>query len=161
MTDFLNNKAVGLFNDLDRLFGSIVDGGRVNNRAAILPIDVEYDKDAYTVTADLPGFSENEVDVEFKNGFVKISAESSKVESNETANDSNVETDEKAEIEKATSKRGFRERVAYEKVERSVKLTKHVDEDNITAELKNGILTVTLPIVPDPESKKINVTYRG
>lgn len=164
MTDFnLNNKAINVFNDIDRFFGSLIEGVNPDKRSAILPVDVSFDKDLYTVKADLPGFSENEVSVEFDNGFIKILAESSVKETlDENGNDGENENRENADSDRSQkSRRSFNERVSYKKLERHVKLYKHVDEERISATLENGVLTVEAPIVPNPNSRKIEVTRRG
>jgi len=160
MTDFnLNSKAINVFNDIDRFFGSLIEGVNPDKRSAILPVDVSFDKDLYTVKADLPGFSENEVSVEFDNGFIKIFAESSVKESFDDA----AEADNGSEIEEKTqrARKSFNERVSYKKLERHVKLYKHVDEEKISATLENGVLTVEAPIIPNPNSRKITVNRRG
>lgn len=183
MIDFnLNNKAINVFNELDQFFGNLVDSERFETRSAILPVDVSRDENEYTIKADVPGFSEDEISVEFKNDVLTILAENSTNKNSttdETKNDNESETvvesqsdsdgfkpkeneatEDKTE-EKVTPKvRSFRERVSYRKVERSVRLMKNIDEENISADLKHGVLTVTAPIVPDPESRKIKVNLK-
>lgn len=177
MIDFnLNNKAINVFNELDQFFGNLVDNERFETRSAILPVDVSRDENEYTIKADVPGFSEDEISVEFKNDVLTILAENSTTDENDNESETVVResqadsdgfkhkeseaTEDKTEEKVDPKVRSFRERISYRKVERSVRLMKNIDEENISADLKHGVLTVTAPIVPDPESRKIKINLK-
>jgi HSP20 family protein len=90
----------------------------------------ETDKDV-KVTAELPGLEENDVGVELANGVLAIKGEKK------------TETEDK--------NRRFSERY-YGRFERRIPV-EDVDEDKVSASFKNGVLTVTMPKLPQAESK--------
>lgn len=90
----------------------------------------ESDKDL-KVTAELPGLDEKDVQVELANGVLSIKGEKK------------TETEDKD--------RKFSERY-YGRFERRIPV-EDVDQDKISAAFKNGVLTVTMPKMPQAESK--------
>ncbi|WP_284052559.1 Hsp20/alpha crystallin family protein [Stakelama marina] len=100
---------------------------------------VERDKD-YRLTAELPGMSEDDVDVSVVNDSLCISGEKRE--------------------EKESNDQGFmfRER-RYGGFERRIPLPADVDPDAISAGFKKGVLTVTLAKdqQAEPRSRKIKV----
>ncbi len=88
------------------------------------------DKDV-KVTAELPGLNENDVQVELANGILSIKGEKK------------TETEDKD--------RRFSERY-YGRFERQVPI-EDVDPEKVSAAFKNGVLTVTMPKLPQAESK--------
>ena len=90
----------------------------------------ETDKDV-KVTAELPGLEENDVGVELANGVLVIKGEKK------------TETEDRS--------RRFSERY-YGRFERRIPV-EDVDEDKISPSFKNGVLTVTMPKLPQAESK--------
>lgn len=99
-----------------------------------VPVDVRDRGDAFVVTADLPGFDLEEVDVELRDQTLSIGAESS------TEN----------EAEDLTGRYIRRER-RTESVSRSVDLPEAVEVDAVEATFDTGVLTVTLPKATDNE----------
>jgi len=88
------------------------------------------------VLIEIAGVSEKNIDVTYKNGFLKISG-----------------VRESSELKGAT-KIGHLE-IEYGRFERVVRLSDTVDVDNINVTLKNGLLKI---VVPNREvNKKINV----
>lgn len=92
-------------------------------------VDVKDNKDAYEVTADLPGFNKAEVEISYDDNYLKIKAK----------HEEECET-------KEGEKYICRERHCG-KVERSFYID-DVDEDNIKAEFKDGILKIVLKKAP-------------
>jgi HSP20 family protein len=90
----------------------------------------ESDKDV-KVTAELPGLDEKDVQVELANGVLSIKGEKK------------TETEDKD--------RRFSERY-YGRFERRIPV-EDVDQDKVSAAFKNGVLTVTMPKLPQAESK--------
>lgn len=105
-------------------------------------VDIWEDEKAYMVEAELPGFSEKEVNVHVDNHVLKIS--------------SLKETENEDKDEIASPNYLIRERCSTS-FERSFALPEGVDEDTIGGEFKNGILTLTIPKVPAKQPKKIDV----
>lgn len=89
------------------------------------PVDVADRGDAFVVTADLPGFETEDVEVTLADSTLRIDAERST----------------SAETEDAEYVRRERRR---ESVSRSVRLPEAVDEEGVEATYTNGVLTVTL-----------------
>lgn len=103
-------------------------------------VDIAEKDAAYEITAELPGIDAKDVEVTLKNGNIVISGEKS--ESKETK-DKDYHVQERQ----------------YGSFERSFALPKGVDADKIAAEVKNGVLTVTLPKTAEAQkpSKKVEV----
>ena len=90
----------------------------------------------YLLSTDLPGFDKEDINVSVENGYLKITAK------NEKKSEGNSYV--------------YRERSSGTFV-RAFTLN-NVDEDNITAEYKNGVLTVNLPKTGDERSKSKKIT---
>ena len=91
----------------------------------------------YHIEMDIPGFNKDEISVETKDGYLKITAEK-KEEHNE-------ENEEKNYIR--------RERI-YGKYERSFYLG-DLDEDKINASFENGMLRIVVPKKEEKDTKKV------
>lgn len=87
-------------------------------------VEVKESDKAYTVTAELPGLDEKDVEITVEEGVLTLRGE------------------KKSEVE--DKDRGYTER-SYGRFERRVGLPKGVDRDKADANFKNGVLTVTLP----------------
>jgi len=114
----------------DRLMESVFDQPLIplhKVSAALSPfkVDVKDTKDAYEVTADLPGFAKEEISVVYDEKYLTIAA-----------------VHEEEHETKDGEKYICRERHSG-KVERSFYID-DVDEDNIKAEFKEGILKIAL-----------------
>ncbi len=98
-----------------------------------------YEKDGkYHLEMDLPGYKKDEIRVDAHKGTIIISAKRDfKKDENE-------------------DKKYLRRERHYSKVERSFYLGE-IDEDNITAEFKDGILRVTIPTKPESGKKQISI----
>ncbi|MEH2525226.1 MULTISPECIES: Hsp20/alpha crystallin family protein [unclassified Bradyrhizobium] len=95
------------------------------SRAVIQPdIEIAETNTEYRVTAELPDFSEREVDVELTKNVLTI-----KGETNRGSKDGG---------------RPYGEH-CYGRIERCITLDCDVAEENVAASFRNGVLTVTLP----------------
>lgn len=104
-------------------------------------VDVEDREDEYVVTADLPGYDEEEIGIELSEGTLHIGAE----------HEEETETEEEGEY----LQRERRKRSAS----RSLRLPEAVDEEGASASYRNGVLTVTLPKAePEDESRDIPIS---
>lgn len=103
--------------------------------------DIIEQDEAYVVEAELPGMSRNNIELDFKDNVLSISAKQ------ETAKDESDE--ERNYIRRERSTRSFSRQF----------ILQDIDEDNIKARFDNGILEVTLPKQnPTPKtSKKIDI----
>lgn len=97
-----------------------------------------YEKDGnYNIEMDVPGYDKKDISIECEDGILTIVAEK------------NNEVNEEDSLKKYIR----RERV-YGKVTRSFTFA-DIDEENITADFTNGILTVVIPKSQKQESKRI------
>lgn len=104
-------------------------------------VDVSEDDGNITVKAELPGLSEDDVDVTFADGVLRIAGEKTQ------------ETEDQDE-----NREFYVSERAYGRFERQLPIGREVDEDNIDAAFKNGVLTITLPKKAQQEgARKISV----
>ncbi|MFW5963555.1 MAG: Hsp20/alpha crystallin family protein [Natronomonas sp.] len=97
-----------------------------------VPVDIEDTGDAFVVTADLPGFDRDDIDVELSGETLTLSASHSESTETEDEND---------------DRRYIRRERREQSVNRSIRLPAPVEEEDTEASYNNGILTVTLPKV--------------
>ena len=105
--------------------------------------DIKDKGDQYELSTDLPGFSKQDVKVQLEDGFLTISAE-------KTLN--NDEKDKEGNYIR-------RERYSG-KCSRSFYVGENITEEDITAKMDNGILTLTVPKRDErklPEKKYISI----
>lgn len=134
-----------LHSQMDRLFedffGSPQPGSqarRLANPTYTLPLDVKAEEGGYVIQAPVPGFTPEEVEVTFSEGILTIRAQHTEETTQEQSG-------------------WVRREVASGNYQRSLQLPGDVKEDEITAEFENGMLTVTVPKMPRPQPKKIQV----
>ena len=121
---------------MDDFFDDFLPMRRENN----MKCDI-YEKDnKYFIDMDIPGFNKEDIDISLKNGYLTIKAEKK--------DDVNEENDDKTFIRKERS---------YAKTERSFNLG-NVDEDNIDASFKDGVLSIVIPKMLYPCSSIIRKT---
>jgi HSP20 family protein len=129
--------------EIERVFDELMRGtalaSRENGRTAtLLPIDIKRGDKDLTVEASVPGFKPEEVNVTVDAGVLTISAQ------RETAED---------------FKDGdyVRQERYFGSLYRQIALGEGVDGDKAKADFRNGVLTVTVPLVSKPEPKRIPV----
>jgi HSP20 family protein len=103
-------------------------------------MDVSEDDKAYKLTAELPGLSEKDVEVTLTGDLVVLKGE------------------KKQEHEEKGKNRYLSER-SYGSFQRSFYLPDSVARDKVTAEFKDGVLTVMLPktVEAQAQTKKVEV----
>ncbi|KAF8069191.1 small heat shock protein [Lyophyllum atratum] len=144
------------FYDFDRFFEAFAPQGNNNQRdvsqarrglennavRALKPrmdLHENEEKNKVTATFELPGMKKEDVSIDLQNGRLTISAE--------------------AKISEEHEESGYavRER-RFGKVSRTLQLPVGVKEEEISASMENGILTVTFPkTAPELTPKKINI----
>lgn len=133
----------GLFPKKDWLDGEELVGRLLNSfgEDRKLNVDVKEFPDHYEVKADLPGFTKEEITVEYDSEILAISAEHS------------ISTEEEAD-----NGRYLRKERSTTALRRQF-VVKNVAEDQITAAFENGVLHLTLPKVEAdrPPRKKIDI----
>ena len=122
------NRLEGLF---DGLFGDSVFSFRPDG--AGVPISLWQDDDSIYVEADLPGMSDQDVDVTVHNGVLSIRGE------------------RKAEEGRQYLYNGR----TWGRFEQAITLPEEVHSEGVQAELAEGVLRVTLPKSPETKPRKI------
>lgn len=103
-------------------------------------VDLAETDKAVTITAELPGMEEKDVELLLQDGMLTLKGEK------------RSETEDK--------ERQFSERY-YGSFERHIPLSADVQADKAEARFKNGVLTVTLPKNPEaqPKAKRISISH--
>ena len=107
----------------------------------MMKTDIKEKSDGYELVMDLPGFTKDEVQVTLENGYLTVEAEKG------------LDKDEK---EKETGRYIRRERYAGA-MSRSFYVGENVEQEDIKAEFKHGILKLFVPkkeAKPTVEKKK-------
>jgi len=131
----------GLRDELDRLFESSFDdlasGSRLLNTWNPA-VDLYEDKDNVIVKAEVPGLKKEEIQVSLHNGVLSISGE------------------RKSE-EKVDGAETHRSERFVGRFHRTVILPSEVKGDQVNAQYKDGILTITLPKAEEAKPRQIQV----
>jgi HSP20 family protein len=118
-------------------------GWGVPTEGLVMPsIDLKEDDKAVVLTAELPGMTDKDVELNVKNGVLTIKGQKK-----------HAYEDKKDDVQ-------IMER-RYGEVQRSMRLPESVDPDKISAKFADGVLTVTMPKKPEaaPEAKKISISH--
>jgi HSP20 family protein len=103
-----------------------------------VPLDISRRDGDLIIRASMPGFEAKEIEVEVNDGVLTISAEHKE------------ESEEKSE-------HFYRRERRSGTCSRMVALPEAVAEDQVNAEFKNGVLTVTAPVAEKPKANKVTV----
>lgn len=117
------------FDDIERMFDRMshqLDPFESDLSAATTPVDVEDAGEEYVVTADLPGFPRERIDVQLAGETLTISAD---------------HEESSADSESDYVRRERRK----QSVSRSLRLPEPIEEGGTEATYTNGVLTVRLP----------------
>ncbi len=110
----------------------------MDKRSAFPKINVVENADDYTLTAEVPGMKEGDINVEIEDGTLTLTGRQ----------------EEKKETEEKTYRiREFRS----QSFERSFRLGDGIDTDQVSARIRNGILTVALPKKEEAKPKSVKV----
>jgi HSP20 family protein len=107
--------------------------------AWIPPVDIAEDKDRITLTAELPGFSEDQVNILMEGGVLTIRGERKFEEEKNGRNFHRVER-------------------SYGQFVRSFTLPNNVDRDQIRASFDNGLLKIELPKSEEARPREIKIS---
>lgn len=115
---------------LDDIFGNLMEGTSRDMKCDI------YEKDGvYHIEADIPGLKKEDISIDHNNGYITIKA--TKEESNDEEN-----------------KNIIRKERFYGSMERKFYVG-DVDEDNIEATFKDGVLKIKVPKIDKDKNKKL------
>lgn len=132
-----------MFNALENRFG-IPRSKEIEEyeNAVWMPLtDIFEDKDKYTLKLDLPGIKKEDVKISYVNGQLSISGE-------------RVQEGEYKDAKCHRIERSFG------KYFRSFNLPEHIQTDKISAEFKDGQLTITVPKAEEAKPKEIEIKVK-
>ncbi len=130
-----------LSQEMERLFGDFNSGMAIGNTPYHEAVfSLRKSEDAVTVTAELPGVAADDVEVTTENGQVTIVAKRK------------LSVPDGFEAHR-TERRGFQ-------LSRTFAVPRDYSTENITAHLKDGLFTLTVPRGEKPEPKKITVSAK-
>jgi len=134
-----------LQSDLDRVFDAFF-GGRSRNGVAsrrwVPAIDLVEEDEQLVLRADLPGLTEDDVEVEVKDRVLTISGK------------------RKAE-EKKEGEGYVRVERAFGSFSRSLSLPEGIDADKVHAEFDNGVLEVRIPKPEEHKAHRVQIGKRS
>lgn len=98
-------------------------------------VDIQENKDKYIVHAEMPGMKKDEIDVEYRDGYLTIRGEK--------------------KFEHEEKKKDFhRIERSYGSFHRTFEIPEEINTDAIKADYKNGVLEIDLPM-KNPEQRKV------
>jgi HSP20 family protein len=133
--------------EMNRLFNTFFDAPQPGNGGAsmrrwIPPMDLVEDKDDFVLRADLPGLSEQDVNIELEDSVLTISGE------------------RKSEHEER--KEGYyRVERASGTFSRSLTLPEGVDPNSVRASFDRGVLEVRIPKPEERKPRKVSISVGG
>lgn len=101
-------------------------------------LDIAENEDSVTVTAEVPGMKSEDIDVTLERGVLTIKGEKKFEDERKEENFHRIER-------------------SYGAFQRVVQLPTDVDEDNVTANYKDGVLTLSMPKSPAAKKRKIEI----
>jgi HSP20 family protein len=133
-----------VISDFDRLFDSVF-GAMPSWNDATPAVDIRNEESMYVIDADLPGMSDDQIDVRVENDLLVISATA---EENRTEGKKEQAKDAGDYILRERKTRSF-----Y----RSFAMPKDADPGKIDAVYRNGVLTVELHKKPESKPRQIQI----
>jgi HSP20 family protein len=138
------NHLDALANRMNRIFGDSDLGNLTYTSDWVPPVSVEERNDRILLTAELPGMTEEQVEISLENNVLTISGE-------------------KRELREEGAEGGKLHLVerSFGSFRRSFTLPRTIRAERITAEFDNGLLNVRLPKADEALSRRIEVSRRN
>lgn len=138
-----------LHRDLDSLFGDLWDGPgliaeseREGFRDFQPRLDLSESDEAITVTVELPGIEQKDVDLSLTDDLLVIQGE------------------KRAEA-KDESEASHRVERLYGRFQRAIRLPCRVEADRVEATFKSGVLTIRLPKAAEAQRRRVPIQVQG
>ncbi len=137
--DFMRTGLDDLFDNFFREF-DFAPSSLARSSSFIPRMDITGNDKEYKISAELPGLSKENVDIELNEDMLTVKGE------------------KKSEIKEEESGRYHVER-SYGTFSRTVRLPNDIDVDSVSADFKDGVLNITLPKSKEAKekSKKIQI----
>ncbi|MCS7053622.1 MAG: Hsp20/alpha crystallin family protein [Ignavibacterium sp.] len=132
-----------MFSALENRFGitRTKDNDEYENAVWMPLTDIYEDKDKYTLKLDLPGIKKEDVKISYANGQLSISGERVQEQEHKDAKCHRIER-------------------VFGKYYRSFNLPEHIKENEISAEFKDGQLTIVIPKAEEAKPKEIEIKVK-
>ncbi len=124
---------------LNRAFGRFERDDEVSMAAWAPPVDITEEKDRIVITAELPGFKENQIEIQSENGMLTLRGERKFEKEDEGKSYHRVER-------------------SYGQFIRSFSLPNNVDREKIKANFSDGLLKIELPKREDAKPRTIKIS---
>jgi HSP20 family protein len=122
------------FSDLDRFWGDEMTG----TGAWTPDVDIVETQEAMTLKAEVPGIEPKDLYVSLENGVLTLKGE-------------------KKQALEQKEERLYRSERHYGSFARTLRIPANVDAAKVTAEFKNGVLTVVMPKTPEARGRAIPI----
>ena len=144
LTTRSNNSALDRMMSLNRVLDQAFNdswSAEAANRVWVPALDVVEKRDAYVVIAELPGVNPSHVELSFEQNVLTLRGE------------------KKPALD--LSKDGDLRVYTWERVtgtfERAIRVPEFVDSERISAEFRDGVLTITIPKAPAAQPRRIEI----
>jgi len=138
------NSTLDRMMSLNRVLDQAMNGSlpsESTSRVWVPALDIVEKRDAYVVVAELPGVGQNDVELSFEQNVLTIRGQKSSL----------LDPSKDGELRVYTA-----ERVSGA-FERAIRLPEFVDSEKIGAELRDGVLTITIPKATAAQPRKIEI----
>jgi HSP20 family protein len=126
---------------LNRALDEAFNNGEQTRHVWVPALDVAERQDAYLVHVDLPGVEQSQLDLSFEQNVLTISG--TKAASFDSSKDGELRVYAAERVTGAFA--------------RSIRLPEFVDGDRISADYRNGLLTITIPKAQAAQPRKIEI----
>ena len=128
-----------LYKEMDHLVHNLFGDDKRSKAPAFIPhLDLSETEEGYQLNVDLPGIKSDDISVELHDNVLTISGKR--------------ETTAREE-----GKTYHRVERLFGEFSRSIKLPETIDEDRLSADYVNGVLTVSLPKTEEVKPKRIEI----
>ena len=126
--------------NFDDFFNGLLGNQAPTNRSNFIsiPVDMIEDENTVTIKAAVPGISPDELEVSIENNVLTIKGEHKTEEVSETA-------------------KVFRRENVYGSFSRSIRLSPKLNQEGVSANFKNGFVTITIPKVEEEKPKSLRI----
>ena len=132
-----------LHNEMGRIFGDLFtpheDETNMEDASWMPTVDISETETRFEIRAELPGISEDDVNVSLTDNVLTVKGE-------------------KQHEEETDGKNYHRMERRYGKFQRSFTLPRHIEADAIKAEFKNGVLRLEIPKAEEAKPTEISIT---